>query len=282
MMLYLTGAEMSITKSNNAPQNDPANSLGGYVSSSPVPNASVNALFDLLSIQTLKDKKKETLAIGLINKFDYDVKDVKVKIITKKRNVATFRLAAVELDSNLCMEHIPNRYAEPMQAEFHNVDFTRTSVAVTIINPGVVGEIIYLEPFNVTVEIEENGFDGNWKSIKKAFLGDENYSVGRLSENSFYIESKEDTAISEPLECSYTTTEEAVLEFDGKFRNEINNEQEIIETLRSGSGIGLWLQRDISDVEYPTNEQLIKDYDDKKVAETLEEVELLISYSLDE
>ena len=46
MILYLTGANTSLRKSSEAPQTDTAKSLGGYVSSTPVPSGELNALFD--------------------------------------------------------------------------------------------------------------------------------------------------------------------------------------------------------------------------------------------
>ena len=56
MMLYLTGAASSLANSSEAPQTDVSKSLGGYISSSVVPNGNINALFDMISLMTLKNK----------------------------------------------------------------------------------------------------------------------------------------------------------------------------------------------------------------------------------
>lgn len=113
MMLYLTGASSS-SKTNEAPQDDAMKSLGGYISSTPVPNAAINTLFDLISIKTIQEKNKETIAIGLVNKFDTSVSDVSLKIVSEQDNVCFFRVAAVSADENLCIEYIQNRYSEPL------------------------------------------------------------------------------------------------------------------------------------------------------------------------
>jgi hypothetical protein len=42
------------------------------------------------------------------------------------------------------------------------------------------------------------------------------------------------------------------------------------------------VQRDISNYEAPTNEQIVKDYDEGKVLDKVEEVALIINYDIDE
>ena len=123
MIIFLTGAESSLVKSEVAPQNDAGKSLGGYVSSTPVSSGEVNALFDLISSYTLEKRKRETIALGLVNKLSQAVTNVTLKIVVDKENLATFRVAAVALNNSMAMEKIANRYAEPMSAEFHNADF---------------------------------------------------------------------------------------------------------------------------------------------------------------
>ena len=68
----------------------------------------------------------------------------------------------------------------------------------------------------------------------------------------------------------------------GEFKNEKNNEAFLKETLEPGKGIGIWLQRDISNYEAPTNEQIVFDYDNGKIAETVEKVALIINYDIEE
>ena len=87
MMLFLTGASSSLASSGGTPQDDPMKSLGGYVSNSLVPNGTLNTLFDLISLKSIKNKTKETIAIALINKFDSIVTDVKLKIVSGQNNI---------------------------------------------------------------------------------------------------------------------------------------------------------------------------------------------------
>ena len=283
MMIYLTGADTSLVKSADAPQTDTAKSLGGYVSSTPVPNGELNALFDLISAYTLEKKQKETIAIALVNKLASAVTDVTLKIVVGKDNLATFRIAAVTLDSSLAMEHIPNRYAEPMAADFYNADFQRASVDIEITNPASAGEEIALYPFNVSFEVEESGIEGTWNAFESAFSNDSTYEVTRVSEKVFRIARRDETVLAAPLTCSYITTAGFVATFDDKLQNGATNEVTLVESTSSllpDKGIGLWIQRDLKSYKYPTNEQLIEDFKNKVENSDTEVAEIVISYNL--
>lgn len=277
MMFYLTGASISLAKSSEVPQNDVSKSLGGYISSSIVPNGSVNALFDMLSLSTLKNKPRETIAIALINKFDFAVANVTAKLVTKKSNICKYKIAAVSVGEDYVMEHIDNRYAEPIQAEFHDIDFHRASVEAEITNPAIDGEIISFQPFDVTVEVQESGLDETMKAIINAFSLSSDYMANKLSEKRFEIVSRSENVIDEPLECFAIATENAEVEFSDNFKNGKDNTALIAETLLPNQAIGFWIQREVQP-EIITNEELIKRYDEKAVVEELEELELVIDY----
>ena len=283
MMIYLTGANTSLAKSSEAAQTDPAKSLGGYISSTPVPNGELNVLFDLISSFTLEKKKKETIALALVNKLDQAVNNVTLKVVVGNENLATFRVAAVKPDSSLAIEHIANRYAEPLAADFYSADFQRASVDIEITNPASVGEEIALYPFNVVVGVEESGIEGTWNAFENAFSNDETYDVVRISENRFRMLRKDESVLPEPLTCSYVSTEGFSCNFLGKFTNGAVGEVTIIDEdsqLNPGEAIGLWIQRDLKKYKYPTNQQLIEDYKNKVIKETIETAELVISYNI--
>ena len=283
MMIYLTGANTSLVKSSEAAQTDPAKSLGGYISSTLVPNGELNALFDLISSHTLEKKKKETIALALVNKLDKAVNNVTLKVVVGNENLATFRVAAVKPDSSLAMEHIANRYAEPLAADFYSADFQRASVDIEITNPASVGEEIALYPFNVVVEVEENGIDGTWNAFENAFSNDETYDVIRISEKRFRVLRRDENVLNEPISCSYVATDGFSCDFVGKFANGAVGEVTIIDEdsqLNPGEAVGLWIQRDLKKYKYPTNQQLIEDYKNKVIKETIETAEIVISYNI--
>lgn len=281
MMLYLTGASVSLAKTSDNPQTDASKSLGGYFSSTPVPNAAVNVLFDLISAYTLEKMPTETIAIGLINKLPFAVKDVELKIVTDEGHDATFKVAAVAVDQETyMMEHIANRYQEPMLAEFHDASFYRAAVDIEVINPASEGEEIALYPFGISFEVQETGFEGTWKAFEEAFSNDETYKVRRISEKIFRIERRDETVLPDPLKCSYITTEGFSAKFLSDFYNKLDNSVIIKENMQPNEAVGLWLQRKIKKDRYLSNLELLEAYKQKFVLPTLEEVEIVISYNV--
>lgn len=283
MLLYLTGADISLAKSEENPQTDAARSLGGFISSTPVPNAALNGLFDTISSYTLSKRPKETIAVALINRLDKAVDDVELKIITDEDNVAEFKIAAVVVSSDRYqMEQIANRYQEPMAAEFHNVDFFRAAVDIVVEQYADAGEEIALYPFGIAFTVQECGWDGTWKAFEEAFAADETYGIKRLSERKYRIYRRDDTVVNPEEECYYITTEGFKAEFNGKFGNLRDNTALISEHMEPGDAIGIWIQRTIKNKARKSNKELIHDYLHHVIPYDTEEVTLEVNYNISE
>lgn len=281
MLLYLTGASTSLVKSEDNPQTDASKSLGGYISSTPAPNAALNSLFDIISSYTLEKKQKETIALGLINQSETAVKNVELKIVTDVDNVATFKVAAVSVSSdNYRMESISSRYQEPMAAEFHDASFYRACVDLEVAQYAGKDEEIALYPFGISFVVHEEGWEGTWKAFEEAFSNDETYEIRRISKKKYRIGRRDDTLLEIPLKCFYITTEGFKAEFSGELSNKADNTVLISEQLEPKEAIGLWIQRDIKDSSVPSNEQLLEDYKHHVIKEIVEDVEIVISYDL--
>lgn len=279
-MLFLTGASSSLANSGGMPQDDPMKSLGGYVSISPVPNAALNSLFDLVSLKSIKEKTKETIAIALINKLSKPVSDVNLKIVSGQDSVCSFKIAAVSLDENYCMEHISNRYSQPIMAEFYDATFNPGSVDVEITRLPIPGEEVDFSPFDVMVQFSKSNYDDAINDIIKAFNKTNNYRVKRLSEKVFRIERTDDKSIDEPFECSFLSSDNAEFKFNGLFKNFSNNEVIISERIEPNEGIGIWLQREVLSTNEKSDSEMISDYDKKITKDTIEEIELAINYNI--
>lgn len=282
MMLYLTGAQTPLTKSGGvSPQSDVNNSLGGYISSSPVPNGALNNIFDLISSYTLEKRTPETLAFALINKFDFDVKDVSLKVVTDEGNLASFKVSAVAVDKdNMTMEHIANRYQQPIGAEFYDASFYRAAVNVKMDVPAVKGEEIVFYPMNVVVDVKEGGVEGTWQAISDAFEEDDTYTVKRISVSTFRIERRDEEVLETPLDCSFLSSESSSFTFEGKLLNKADNSVILSDEFKAGDCIGIWIQRNIKKTDCESNEEILQNYKDKFNYPTIEEIDLIISYNL--
>lgn len=279
MMLYLTGAQNSLKKTEDNPQTDPQKSLGGYISSTMVPNSAVNALFDLISSYSIEKKSKETIALGLINKFEVGVRNVRIKIVTDEMNECSFKVAAVNVGENYAMESISSRYQEPISAEFYDASFYRAFVNIKILNPLSEGEELALIPFGVIVNGIGGGIDGTWEAFQSAFEKNDTYSVRRIDRNTFKIERRDEEVIDPGLNCSYVATEAFTSEFEGKFENKISNSLLLKETFDPNEAIGIWLQRKVKGTKI-SNQKILEDYKSGYVKEDLEKVEVIIDYEI--
>ena len=283
-MYFLTGAETSLAKSNVAVQNDPAKSLGGYISSSVVPNGALNALFDIVSMETLKLRNKETIAIGLINKLPTSVTDIQLRFVCNKEDQCAFKVAAVAIGEDYAMEQIPNRYSEPMSAEFHDATFNRASVELEIISAAEVGETISFSPFGVELEITESGsIEQTIIAIENAFEESEEYAAMKVRDNVIRIVRRDETVVGEPIKCSFESDGTFDANFLGDLKNGSTNFVTLIEDgteFKSGQAIGLWIQRIVKPNKYRSNETLIEDYKKGTILNQTEEVVLATSYKL--
>ena len=277
-MIFLTGAGAPLSKSGGvSPQIDPMQSLGGYISSTPAPNGSMNALFDEISSQSLNTRQLETVAIALVNDGTNAVTNLSVKTVVDKNAQASFKIAVVSVNGEV-MEAISNRYSIPINGTFEDVEFNRASVDVEIVNPAMTGETVVFYPFNVVVEISETGIEGNWTSIKDAFSSSEDYNVKRISEKIFRIELRSNDLVDTPQECSFITDGNAIFTFAGKFENLKAKSGFLLDTFNSGDTLGIWIQRTPKRNVLRTNKQIIEDFHNKKVVRTKEKVELVFDY----
>ena len=281
MMIFLTGAPSSISKSGQVPQTDTAKSLGGYVSTTPVPNGELNALFDLISTHTKEKRRSENLALALVNTTDSYVTSVTMCLVVGQDTLATFKVAAVGLSEDMAMEHISNRYAEPMQAEFHNADFQRAFFDMKILTPATEGSVCEL--MGVEVEIDEYGMTQTCEAFVNAFEFDELWSAERLNEDTVRFTRRDEMVYTVPEQPTFVDEGSGIQATFTNIRNGVTNTVTLVEsgtTLAPGNGIGLWVKRMIRKSSEKSNEQLLKEYRDKTELLAEETVELIVNYDL--
>jgi len=285
MFLYLTGAQSSLNSGGNS-QGEVNKSLGGYISTNPVPNNSLNTLFDFVSMLTLETRYKETLALGLVNKLPHPVNNIRMKMVVEDFNVCEFKVGISFVSDTMAMEHINNMHEEPLGVEWLDLDFYRAFVDVNIITPAVKDEEIFFEPFGVSVNVEEGDFDGTWKAIEKAFELSEEWQVKRLSQKKFRIERRDETVFETTTPCSYISTHSSKFSFDKPFVKNYKDNEIIMfdkegEALQPNQALGIWLQRRVrKDFQYSTDAELIQDYEENgcKDKKREEMAELLIEW----
>lgn len=279
MMLFLTGSLAPRTKQGgDTVQNDAGRSLGGYISSTPVPSAAVNKLFDEVSSFTLQNKKDEVLGIALVNTLSKAVENVTLKIIGEQTDLASFSVAVVPI-SNMVMEQIADRYDAPMQAEFHDASFTRAGVTIKILNPAEVGEEFVINPMGEIVDgITECSIKATMSAIEAHFDMSDEYQFIGLTKDTFRIERRDDEAV-EPATCGLITTGILRLSYATKFENKIDNSALLVENLAAGAAIGIWIKRSFKKAKPKEDSALIQEYDAGNILPTVESIEFVFDYT---
>lgn len=115
MRFYYTGAKGFLEEQKN-----PSLSLGGFISSSLVPNGNINNLFSSITPYTLNKNLTEYSLIALKNELGNDIKELKVLLeYNQQIQFSNIELAAI-VNKNNNFELIQNSNSMPYFAEFHS------------------------------------------------------------------------------------------------------------------------------------------------------------------
>lgn len=113
MILLLSGAFHK-----DAPQNDLNRSLGGLISSTPLPNNRINSLFGEISNYTIKNKQSEIVAFFIKNNTANDLSNLSIQEIYEDDNLCEFDFAIATVTDTGAMELIGSRFEEPFYANW--------------------------------------------------------------------------------------------------------------------------------------------------------------------
>lgn len=162
-MIYYTGAIQ-----NQAEQPSAIKSLGGFVSSTHVPNDVMNNLFPVIDISTLTNKTKHIRVIAFKNETENKI-NLKVYTESQADSISKLNIGLIKQStmSDACLtpyfETLPNGISKPIYVELHNAEGELNAVEITDINAGeYVGVFIQRE---IIIENNQDLLDtnGNFK-----------------------------------------------------------------------------------------------------------------------
>jgi hypothetical protein len=132
LKLYYTSSRSYLGQQGKANQ-----SLGGFPSSSPVPNSQLGNLFSSITSYTKQNEITEVIGLILKNEDDNDVENLQFYFDLPENMVAKFEIAAVALQLNsknqYYMEELSNSQSLPTYAEFHEADGLSNAVSLGIL-----------------------------------------------------------------------------------------------------------------------------------------------------
>lgn len=113
------------------------NSLGGFPSSTEVPNDVFDNLFDEISLSEIKDAKTQYRAIVIKNESEEVIENIELWFEKKDSNICSYQIGATLLsnDEQPFMEHIPSVYSKPLYTQLYDATVD-SKVSIGNLNPG--------------------------------------------------------------------------------------------------------------------------------------------------
>lgn len=269
MKLYFSGATAKF-----ASQNDVTKSLGGFMSSTPIPNNRIGALFSGVSMYNLKERLPETMAFFIYNDTGSDITNLTVQQIYQNKlgepiNVCNFDWAVVQPNENFSIEKIGNKMEQPFNATWFNPETIYQNLELTIneaidngSNATILGSTFQIND----VESIEDTVD----AVIAFFKNSLNFRFEKLSENKILITNLSTTGYIGGV--SLISSTQGAISNTAIF-DDIVDGRTIIGDLEDGKAIGVWLRRSFNEVEKLDCEEL-----EKSDLTTLEELEIIFTY----
>lgn len=136
MRLFFTGAKEYL-----GPQANPRLSLGGLISSSPIPNDAINGLFGSISDLQGAEGSRETRGLVLLNETGGTVSGATLWYVNNSSSpISNLRMAIVSVGIDACndqfIEKITSSAASPLNASFEDNSGQANAIALPDIDDG--------------------------------------------------------------------------------------------------------------------------------------------------
>lgn len=172
MRLYYTNISIQ-----DGEQKQPHLSLGGFISSTVVPNNSYSNIFGDISCYSVAENKEEYAVIALKNETGVEATNVTIYITYPENCQQKIELAFVAFNANGEMEIVNSQYDAPYNAEFHDVEGIENAVNIG----------------NISID----GYIGIWfKRIIDVAAYTDQYSDESLAANGNPLEADENIVLS--------------------------------------------------------------------------------------
>jgi hypothetical protein len=267
MELFLSGAQ-----STDFHQTSGENSLGGYKSSTKLPNGRVDFLFDLISETAKFNGRVDNKAVFLKNTSGQDVSNVQLYYIYDDNNIATFKVAAVEAVDNNKIEKIQNSSDSPFDAIFAKALSARAKTTVKVLSLPTIGEQIVIQG-TINIVAESTNISSLIDQIVEA-SEDATFFATKVSDSEFVLKRNQVGTFTESF--IYQTNGSVVMTADN-FNFGSDNRVTLVETLKNEECIGIWLQRTIPAQSISSDDGLIEQL--SKTQNKKENLELCVSYT---
>lgn len=237
MKLYLSGSRHA-----NAPQGSPTDSIGGFMSSTQVPNGRLNVLFDDISSYGRMIGSTDCMAIFLYNDSPETVQNVSIEQFLDQDAVCKFFWAAVAPANtdDIQIEMIGSRKEEPLNVDWFQPTTTREYSEVKVLSGGSIGDAVML--MDVEFDLTGTSIESVVDDLVLAFEDNEEFIVKKLDKDKFFIQ-RISTEISGD-EIDLITPGTATIN-ESFFAHGESGRTLVMEELPSKKAIGFWIKREV-------------------------------------
>jgi hypothetical protein len=230
MRWYYSGA-----KTLNGAQNTPSKSLGGYISSTMIPNSRIDSMFDELSCYTAQNGVLETKVFYIKNTTTDDVNDLNFFIVYPEDAKFLFKVAAVKANN---VELLKTSSDIPYVGDFVEANVVFAYVDLTVIEHFEVDETVVIE--NVDVEVLDGKKATFMANAVTAFRNNETFTITALNTDvlrlsyiipGVYTQAPEVICLNEDA-ITFTT-----------FAGGVDNSQLLVSELKPDESLAIFLQR---------------------------------------
>lgn len=240
MRWYLSGVKTAL-----AEQNTPTKSLGGYISSTLIPNGKVEIIFDEPSLQTIQNKTEETKVFFIKNTLAKDVENVLFYHIIEQQQQFSFQVSAMK---GVQVELLKTSNDIPYDSDFHDFGVSFSYCDITNVTNLTSGEVITIEDVDVSVP---DGLKSTFtQNAVTAFSTNTTHEMLVLENGDLRLQYRQvGVFVNTPI---ITSLNGASLTF-GSFLGGVDDSVILVDELKVGESVGIFLKRT------PISNQVTKD-----------------------
>lgn len=230
------------------PQTEANKSLGGFMSSSSVPNGKINALFSDISGYDLKEKNSNTIAIFFYNDGTTDINNLSLEMIYQNKlgvpvNYADFEFSITEMSATGSIELIGSIFEEPFYANWFTPESRYEDCRIELKTPGNVGDDFSI--FGLIGTLTGDTLATFQKDILDLINSSPDLICQVVDEKTVYIRRNVILVTGENSE--FLTSGFAEIVSDQNLANGLDGRTIIYPTLAPEKALGIWMKRKIND-----------------------------------
>lgn len=176
-------------------QQKPEFSLGGYLSSTLVPNGEQNSLFDEISPLSIQNEIRNIIGLILKNEGDDDLSNIQFYFDIPENSQGQFQIAAVSLSldskNQYVMELLPNNQSLPYYADFHDADGIDNAVSLGPLKAGGMLGLWIKRTIDFTAKTD----DDLWTDFQNAVVAINKELIGLIFNEIIIEESSSSSSI---------------------------------------------------------------------------------------